>query len=59
VLYCEAQEILEQDSAIPRFIRVFPTGGILGPVLERFFEVKLDAIDELATGAFDHHLILA
>ena len=38
---------------------MFPARWILGPILERFFEVKLDAIDELATGAFDHHLILA
>ena len=55
----QAQEILKQDSAVARFIRMFPAGAALVPIFKRFFEVKLNGVDQLVLAAFDHHLILA
>src|SRR5438093_8976198 len=36
---------------------MLPTGGVLIPVFERLFQVKLDGIDELVVTIPDHHLI--
>src|SRR6266850_3635835 len=55
----QPQEILKQSSAIARFVLMFPASTALVPVFERFFEMKLDGIDQLAFGALDHHLISA
>src|SRR6266849_978283 len=55
----QPQEILKQSSAVTRFVLMFPARTALVPVFERFFEMKLDGIDQLAGGALDHHLIAA
>ena len=59
MLECEFQEILKKDPPVARFVRVFPAGRILRPILERFLEVELYTIDQLAAGAPYHHLVLA
>src|SRR6185295_18151054 len=55
----EQQEVLEQDAAVARFVRMFPTRAALVPVFKRFLEMKLDRVDQLAIAAFDHHLVAA
>src|SRR6267378_97688 len=55
----QPQKVLKQGSAITRFVLMFPARTALVPVFERFFEMKLDGIDQLAGGALDHHLIAA
>ena len=32
---------------------------VLVPVLEGFFQMELDGVDQLALGALDHHLVTA
>ena len=36
---------------------MLPTRAVLVPVFERFLQMKLNAVDQLALGAFDHHLV--
>ena len=55
----QPQKILKQNSSITRFVLMFPAGAALVPVFERFFEMKLDRIDQLAFRALDHHLVAA
>jgi hypothetical protein len=59
MLESQPQKILKQDPAVAGFVWVLPAGWVFGPVFEGFFEVKLDAVDQLAFGAFDHHLVFA
>src|SRR6266550_2432014 len=55
----QPQKILKQNSSITRLVLMFPAGAALVPVFERFFEMKLNGIDQLAFRTFDHHLIAA
>src|ERR1051326_6688447 len=55
----EQQEILEEDAAVARFVRMFPARAALVPVFKRLLEMKLHRIDQLAVAALDHHLIAA
>ena len=55
----QAQEILKQDSAVARFVRMFPAGAALVPIFKRFFQVKLNGVDQLVVAASNHHLVLA
>src|ERR1044072_7384507 len=55
----EQQEILEEDAAVARFVRMFPARAALVPVFKRLLEMKLHRIDQLAVAALDHHLISA
>src|SRR5690242_3007266 len=55
-----AQEVFKDDAPITRLIRMLPACGARPvPILERFFEVKLDGIDELPVATLDHHLVAA
>lgn len=59
IFQSESEEILKKDSAVTRFVRVFPTRRVLVPILERLFQMKLNGIDQLTVRAFGHHLIAA
>src|SRR6266550_3988805 len=38
---------------------MLPTGGIAVPIFKRFLQMKLDRVNHLIAGSFDHHLIAA
>ncbi len=54
-----AQEVLEDDAAVARFVRMLPARSVLVPILKRFFEMELHRIDKLVFVTLDHHLIAA
>src|SRR5687768_6635083 len=52
-------KILEQNSAIPRFVLVLPTRARLIPIFERLLKVELYRVDQLTLIALHHHLVPA
>ena len=41
----QPQKILKQNSAVTRFVRMFPAGAAFVPIFERLFEMKLNGVD--------------
>ena len=55
----QLKKVFKKDATIARLVWMFPARVTLVPVFERFFQMKLDRVDELAVPASNHHLIAA